>query len=296
MIIFLENLFEHKGIMVSTTERQTLWVKMFHIYIYFCLRFEAFWLRTQQSHCWHAFIFVISSFWLKQKALFAWNTAWMSTKKSHFNNGDTKKRLIRMLSLSVHALNPKVIEHSCSSNAKMNIHLPHALLHTHTANTHKSNPRRKHSRQGIHILYVPTRIVIIIFRRKHDFSRLPGILVHVPKEIHHTHTHTPRQTTHKRPTLPRRRRRREFSCIFFSALLFTTRLGHTIIFIVFWVKFCVHDEGLWRPLSGASHYMYDGCAPHTQSRNSLFPSSPPHAGCLYISNSSISLSQTLMEE
>lgn len=94
-----------------------------------------------------------------------------------------------------------------------------------------------------------------------------------------SHAHTPRQTTHKRPALPRRRQRREFSCIFFSALLFTTRRPeHTIIFIVFWVKFCVHDEGLCGSVIGGVALYNDGCVPpHTQPNSALFPSSPTHA-------------------
>jgi hypothetical protein len=156
-----------------------------------------------------------------------------------------------MLSLSllfsVHTLNPKVIEHSCSNNAKMNIHLPHALLHTHTANT----PQRKQrcARGYTNFICTDAHSYYYFFVASMTFPDSLYTCARSKRDSSHAHTHTPRQTTHKRPALPRRRADGGNFHAYFSARCFLRRGGriqHTIIFIVFWVKFCVHDEGLVR--------------------------------------------------
>jgi hypothetical protein len=97
------------------------------------------------------------------------------------------------------------------------------------------------------------------------------------RDSSHAHTHTPRQTTHKRPALPRRRRRRREFHAYFSARCFLRRGRSTIIFIVFWVKFCVHDEGLYAAaIGGVAPYTRP---PHTQPNSALFPSSPTCHAC-----------------
>jgi hypothetical protein len=107
--------------------------------------------------------------------------------------------------------------------------------------------------------------------------------VHVPKEIHHTHTltHTKANNTQKASVAAPLPTDGNFMHIFSARCFLRRGRGTIIIFIVFWVKFCVHDEGLYAAaIGGVALCMMRLCAARrtrSQTRRS-FPH-PPHMPC-----------------